>query len=494
MRSRLSTRYVAETFFIIVISFVGLAAIYYGMVYQYTLDRQMRQLGGIADLVCEVVREENTTAQQRLDRIMEMLSDSADCQIVIMDVNGKLLLDSGLTGPITPEALGADTLALLAAPAGYEGQLTGLFAQPEQVVSRTVSLGDRRLIVVTSGIQKSTETTMDALMRIFTTASYGVLAMTLLAVYFTANRMTRPLKSMSYAARRFGQGHFDVRVRVVGDDEMAELAMAFNNMADSLDKTEQMRTSFIANISHDLKTPMTTISGFVDGILDGTIPPELQPHYLQLVSDETRRLSRLVNTLLDLAKFESDEVELKIGPFDLCETVRQVLISFEKNIGDKGLLLDLSMGDEVIIARGDVDAIHRVIYNIVDNAVKFAPHGGELTIGLDKKDRQAVCSICNSGDGVPQADLPHLFDRFYKTDKSRSLDRRGSGLGLYIAKTIIDRHGGTIKADSVLGESCTITFTLPLYQQRPTVANIVSGKPGRSEWTEEQGDHCEPID
>ena len=459
MRSRLSTRYVAETFFIIVISFVGLAAIYYGMVYQYTQDRQMRQLGGIADLVCEVVREENTTAQQRLDRIMEMLSDSADCQIVIMDVNGKLLLDSGLTGPITPEALGADTLALLAAPAGYEGQLTGLFAQPEQVVSRTVSLGDRRLIVVTSGIQKSTETTMDALMRIFTTASYGVLAMTLLAVYFTANRMTRPLKSMSYAARRFGQGHFDVRVRVVGDDEMAELAMAFNNMADSLDKTEQMRTSFIANIS-----------------------------------DETRRLSRLVNTLLDLAKFESDEVELKIGPFDLCETVRQVLISFEKNIGDKGLLLDLSMGDEVIIARGDVDAIHRVIYNIVDNAVKFAPHGGELTIGLDKKDRQAVCSICNSGDGVPQADLPHLFDRFYKTDKSRSLDRRGSGLGLYIAKTIIDRHGGTIKADSVLGESCTITFTLPLYQQRPTVANIVSGKPGRSEWTEEQGDHCEPID
>ena len=257
-------------------------------------------------------------------------------------------------------------------------------------------------------------------------------------------------------------------------------------MADSLDKNEQMRASFIANVSHDLKTPMTTISGFVDGILDGTIPPELQPHYLQLVSDETRRLSRLVNTLLDLAKFESDEVELKMGPFDLCETVRQVLISFEKNIGDKGLSLDLSMGDETIMARGDADAIHRVVYNIVDNAVKFVPQGGELRIELDKKDRQAVCSICNSGEGVPAADLPHLFDRFYKTDKSRSLDRRGSGLGLYIAKTIIDRHGGSIKADSVPGESCTITFTLPLYQQRPTMADIVSGKPGRAERTEEQ--------
>ena len=127
-----------------------------------------------------------------------------------------------------------------------------------------------------------------------------------------------------------------------------------------------------------------------------------------------------------------------------------------------------------------------MVYNIVDNAVKFVPQGGELRIELDKKDRQAVCSICNSGEGVPAADLPHLFDRFYKTDKSRSLDRRGSGLGLYIAKTIIDRHGGSIKADSVPGESCTITFTLPLYQQRPTVADIVSGKPGRAERTEEQ--------
>ena len=486
MRSRLSTKYVAETFFIIVISFVGLAAVYYGMVSQYTQERQLDQMSGIAEHVCEVVREENAAAQPRLLDMMELLSESVPCKLVLMDANGRLLLSTGVSETLSPEALGSDTLLLLGADAGYKGQLTGLFSQPEQVAARSVSLGDRKLIVVVSGLQNAAESTMDALMRIFTTASYGALLVMLLAVYFTANRMTRPLKSMSYTARRFGQGHFDVRVRVVGDDEMAELAMAFNNMADSLDKNEQMRASFIANVSHDLKTPMTPLSGFVDGILDGTIPPELQPHYLQLVSDETRRLSRLVNTLLDLAKFESDEVELKMGPFDLCETVRQVLISFEKNIGDKGLSLDLSMEDETITARGDADAIHRVVYNIVDNAVKFVPQGGELRIELDKKDRQAVCSICNSGEGVPAADLPHLFDRFYKTDKSRSLDRRGSGLGLYIAKTIIDRHGGSIKADSVPGESCTITFTLPLYQQRPTVADIVSGKPGRAERTEEQ--------
>ncbi|MBQ6001159.1 MAG: HAMP domain-containing protein [Clostridia bacterium] len=474
MRSRLTTKYMAETFFIIVISFVGLAAVYYGMAYQYTQQRQMRQLTSVSELVCEAIHDSGARSQESA-RVAQMLAKSADCHVVVLEETGDLLLSLGNDQIPKPEELGSETLRMLAAPEGYEGQLTGLYEQPELASARSTVVKGKRYIVVSSALPDSIETTINALMRIFTTASYGVLAVTLLAVYFTTNRLTRPLKSMSYAARRFGQGHFDVRVRVNGDDEMAELATAFNNMADSLDKNERMRTSFIANISHDLKTPMTTISGFVDGILDGTIPPELQSHYLELVSDETRRLSRLVNTLLDLAKFESDEVEFRIGPFDLCETVRQVLISFERNIGDKELLLNLDLHDEVITARGDSDAIHRVVYNIVDNAVKFTPQGGELSITLEKRDRQAICTIRNSGEGVPPADLPHLFDRFYKTDKSRSLDRRGSGLGLYIAKTVIDRHGGTIRAESEQGSYCSIIFTLPLYLQRSGLPSI-SGK------------------
>ena len=155
MRSRLSTKYVAETFFIIVISFVGLAAVYYGMVSQYTQERQLDQMSGIAEHVCEVVREENAAAQPRLLDMMELLSESVPCKLVLMDANGRLLLSTGVSETLSPEALGSDTLLLLGADAGYKGQLTGLFSQPEQVAARSVSLGDRKLIVVVSGLQNA---------------------------------------------------------------------------------------------------------------------------------------------------------------------------------------------------------------------------------------------------------------------------------------------------------------------------------------------------
>ncbi|MBQ2697044.1 MAG: HAMP domain-containing histidine kinase, partial [Clostridia bacterium] len=425
---------------------------------------------------CALIREEDSIGAPRVVESMALLADTVDCSILLVDSKGRVLSVSGeLPAPVA-ETLPSEVLALVARPGGFRGQLQGLFPAIEEAAAMTVSVSRGDITVLATGGRAAVEGMMQSLMSLFTTAAYGILALALTAIYFSIHRMARPLKSMSYAARRFGQGNFDVRVQVNGDDEMAELAMAFNNMADSLDKTEQMRSSFIANVSHDLKTPMTTISGFVDGILDGTIPQELQSHYLQLVSDETRRLSRLVNTLMDLAKFESDEVELKIGPFDLCETVRQVLISFEHSIGDKRLSLDLSLSDEAITARGDPDAIHRVLYNIIDNAIKFTPPEGMLTVTVEKKERQALCSVCNSGDGVPEEDLPHLFSRFYKSDKSRSLDRRGSGLGLYIAKTIIDRHGGTIYAESEQGKSCTLSFSLPLHQSRPTLQGLVEQK------------------
>nr|WP_283243704.1 HAMP domain-containing sensor histidine kinase [Feifania hominis] len=277
--------------------------------------------------------------------------------------------------------------------------------------------------------------------------------------------MVKPLKEMSRAAKSFAKGNFNTRVAVRGSDEIAELAVAFNNMATSLASLEELRTGFIANVSHDLRTPMTTISGFIDGILDGTIPREDESHYLTVVSNEIKRLSKLVHTLLELSKIESGQIEYHPVRFDICESMRKLLLSFEQSINNKRLQVELSLCEERFEVVADEDAIARVMYNLIDNAIKFSYPDGVLTLSItrgDKNDRNVYVSVKNTGVGIPESDLPYVFERFYKSDKSRGLDKTGSGLGLYIVKSIIDRHGGRITVKSVQNEFCEFVFSLPL--------------------------------
>jgi signal transduction histidine kinase len=237
-------------------------------------------------------------------------------------------------------------------------------------------------------------------------------------------------------------------------------------MAESLNHIEEVRNAFLGNVSHDLRTPMTTIAGFVDGILDGTIPEENHEYYLNIISQEVRRLSRLVNTLLEVSRLESG-TELNIADFNLSETARTVLISLESKISGKNIDIDFNSGDEDVFVTADHDSIHRVIFNLMDNAVKFTPDSGRISINVScvsdgKKKKKALFAIRNSGEGIPKDELPNVFDRFYKTDRSRGLDKSGTGLGLYIAKTIILNHGEDLTVNSVQGEFTEFAFTLPV--------------------------------
>jgi signal transduction histidine kinase len=291
----------------------------------------------------------------------------------------------------------------------------------------------------------------------------------LISVYFISERIVEPLKQISTAATNFAKGKFDSRVRVTGHDEVAELAGTFNNMADSLARLEEMRSTFLANVSHDLRTPMTTISGFVDGILDGTIPEEKHSYYLAIISSEVRRLSRLVSSLLQLSRMEAGETKLKMSDFNLSEKARQVLISFESKIDAKKLEIEFN-SDEDLFVNADTDAMHQVIYNLIDNAIKFTPESGTISITinplvLDKRTKKAVVSVRNTGPGIPAEEIPFLFDRFYKSDRSRGLDKTGTGLGLYIAKTTLRNHGEDIKVKSEPGKYTEFTFTLPLIEK-----------------------------
>ena len=345
------------------------------------------------------------------------------------------------------------------------GIIKGLYNDSRYVVCLPIVSGNTTSgIVIVSTPVIATTKILNRISNLFlTTSSFVVLLAVVVASFFT-RRESKPLQDMARAANAFGHGNLDSRVRVdeSTSEEMQELALAFNNMATSLQKSEYQRQEFVANVSHELKTPMTTISGYVDGILDGTIPEQRHSYYLQIVSDETKRLSRLVRSMLDISQLQSQDIpEEKKIHFDLEEVMGQVLITFEKKITDKHLEVDVEMPEHPVYTIAGKDYITQVIYNLLDNAVKFCPEGKTLGLRIREGGNKIYVSISNEGDTIPPEELPLVFDRFHKLDKSRSKNRDGWGLGLYIVKTIVCSHGENISVTSRDGKT-TFTFTLPL--------------------------------
>lgn len=296
---------------------------------------------------------------------------------------------------------------------------------------------------------------------IFLLSAAVVLLLAAAASSVTSLWQTKPLKDMADTVRRFGRGELEARVEGYEErkDEVGELAGAFNTMADSLAKSEAQRTEFIANVSHELKTPMTTIAGFADGILDGTIPKEKAPEALATISSETRRLSRLVRRMLDLSRLQSSENVLAQERFDISEVLLRVLVSLEGKITSRGLDVETHLPDGSVMVWGNPDAITQVCYNLLDNAIKFAAADSVLSLTIQIKGEKVHVSIANLGETIPPEELGQIFDRFHKTDRSRSVDREGVGLGLYIVKTIINNHREAITVTSEDGLT-TFTFTL----------------------------------
>ena len=292
----------------------------------------------------------------------------------------------------------------------------------------------------------------------------GVFLAALAIAHIYSKRMAQPLDEMAAASRKFARGDFSVRVKQVEDpgDEMGALIDSFNKMADSLEKSEARRSEFFANVSHELRTPMTTISGFADGILDGTIPPDQAEKYLLSIRDETRRLSRLVRDMLDISQMKAKIAEPgRRGSFDITELILQTLLSFESRASVKNLDVDPQLPENSIMVYADRDAITQVIYNLLDNAVKFAAKDSCITLRLYKDNGKAYISVKNCGEVIPADDLPFIFDRFHKSDRSRSMDKTGVGLGLYLVKTIINSHDEDIAVRSENGMT-EFVFTLPL--------------------------------
>ena len=350
------------------------------------------------------------------------------------------------------------------------GTLGGALSDAHFIVSSPIVVNGKTVAVVFS-----TQSVIDGLtpyvagiLRVFSAATLFAFAMAFILVYLVSLRLTKPLREMSAAAKQYATGDFSKRIpiksgiHILGSDETDELITAFNSMAQALATLEMSRRSFVANVSHELKTPMTTIGGFIDGILDGTIEPEKEAQYLKIVSDEVKRLSRLVTGMLNMSKIEAGELELKPVSFDISEMIFHTLLSFEQIIDKKHIEikgLDSFESNSIV---ADKDMINQVVYNLIDNAVKFTPEGGYIEVASKSDSEKAIIRIRNSGMGIPGEEIDKIFERFYKIDKSRSYDVKGAGMGLYIVKTIIELHGGNIVARSEPGQYTEFIFQLPL--------------------------------
>lgn len=394
--------------------------------------------------------------------IVALLSNGLDADILIVDNAGQVLLASDKA----QTALGQVPQTVLDAVQGeyfIVGTMDGFFPE-EKYAAATPILnhgGDAIGYVITAmpsgGLGQYTLETINT----YLISAVLVLLFASIVIYPMTYRMVKPFREMAAVTRKFANGDFSGRVSVKGKDEVAELAAALNSMAVSLSATENMSRSFVANISHELKTPMTTISGFVDGILDGTIPEEKQAHYLRIVSDEVKRLSRLVKSMLELSRIDNGTVTLKKTSFDLTDAVCGTLLTFEQRIEEKNVEIAGLSDCERVTVNADFDLLGQVVYNLIDNAVKFVPENGQLTIRVARENGRIYCAIRNSGDGLSPEEMPRVFERFYKTDRSRSLDKTGVGLGLYIVKTIVNLHHGEIFVRSVQGEYCEFVFWVP---------------------------------
>ncbi len=346
------------------------------------------------------------------------------------------------------------------------GVISGLYEDARYVVSTAIrgQRGEMLGLVMVSAPMASTLSVLKRMSDIYLFVSVLVVLVAVVIMTIYTRKNSSPLRDMAHTANAFGHGNLKARVQVPEEspEEIKELALAFNNMAQSLEKIEYGRKEFVANVSHELKTPMTTIGGYVDGILDNTIPAEQQKKYLQIVSEETKRLSRLVRSMLDVSQLQDGAVpEEKKSRFDICECAGQVLITFEGKINHKNLDVQVDFPDYPVITFANRDYITQVIYNLVDNAVKFCPERGALGLRVMVGEKKVSVTVSNDGQTIPAQELPLLFERFHKLDKSRSENREGWGLGLYIVKTLVCSHGEDISvtsADGVTG----FTFTLPL--------------------------------
>jgi signal transduction histidine kinase len=470
MKITLFKKYLALTLCIVLVSFIILGVFLMTFVGQYWRNYEFNQIKKSIDDIdtvvtgaVEISNGELSIKDESAWELLKHIAKSYEYDILLTDYDGKVVETTRIDKNIKVNTqISEDIINHLAKNKYYEERSAqGNFYEDTQVCvgeAVMVQVGatetNAGYIIVCSANYVNSEMPFQIFM-IFIYAVVAALIISIVLAGLFSYRMSKPLKEMSRQAKKIAKGDFSGRMTVKSKDELGQLTLAFNDMAEALEKEEIVRRDFIANISHELKTPMTTIAGFIDGILDGTIPPARQSHYLAIVSEEIGRLSRLVASMLSLARIDSGKTVINKTSFSMLDIIVSILMTFEDRLESKGIEIEGLDTFNGLEAYGDQTLLHQVMYNLIENAVKFTPENGTITIKGDEKEGKLCFSVSNTGKGISPEDLPFIFDKFYKADKSRSEDKKSMGLGLYIVKTIVNLHGGELSVTSELdGITC----------------------------------------
>ncbi len=430
--------------------------------YEYLLQEKADLLYDEANqlaLDCSSVYGRTAPSLETVSHQLSILSPSLQSEIWVVNRDGMVTIDSekgvreGLSVDFDPTALGNKNYGI--------GNFYGTFPYDVLSVSAPITgnytiYGYVLIHMSISQIQASRDGLLNIVYLTFGIIfilSLVILATFTLTVYF-------PLKKITAGANEYASGNLEYRIQLSSHDEIGYLAETLNYMSDKLNQLEEYQKTFIANVSHDFRSPLTSIKGFLEAILDGTIPPEMHDKYLNRVITETERLNKLTQGMLTLNSLDSKGLLFRTN-FDINRVIKDTAATFEVVCSQKNLTFDLTFGDSIQMVYGELGKIQQVLYNLIDNAIKFSPDGSTIYIQAYPKHEKIFVSVKDTGIGIPKDSIKKIWERFYKTDLSRGKDKKGTGLGLSIVKEIIQAHGENIDVISTVGVGTEFIFSLP---------------------------------
>lgn len=471
MKRKLHLKLLAGYLMYGIIGFIIITTFTYHLTFQFIERRDAANLYRESALISSNYAENYFSRNTTLDETktqLSILSEYLSSDIWIVDTQGTIILDTA-----NPE-LTTSTKTIPGFDISYfgnkyyqVGDFYGEFSNETLSVFSPITVNYKvRGYVIIHKPTSSLVNYANGLIMI----SYETLALLFLAAFVVLILFTYvvyiPIRKISHAADDYAQGNFDTKIDIHTNDEIGYLAASLNYMANELSTLEDDQKKFVSNVSHDFRSPLTSIKGYVEAMLDGTIPVEMQEKYLNIILFETERLNKLTKSLLELNKFGSHGVMLDITNFDINYTIRMTAQTFEGICKEKRISFDLILTGEKLYVSADMSKIQQVLYNLIDNALKFSHSDSSITIETTEKNEKIFVSVKDTGIGIPKDSIQKIWERFYKSDLSRGKDKKGTGLGLSIVKEIINAHGENINCISTEGVGTEFIFTLPLAKEQ----------------------------
>ncbi len=469
MKFNLLTKYIIIYILVAVIGFAAVTFIGYRIDYNKVLDSCTDELYDEANSIAEQYAAEYFSNEKLriIERHLSIISKLGQTRIIFVSPNGDVILDTALAKTEGKAEVLYTIEDFNYADMGSKyyqlGNFYGTFNEKTLSVFAPItnSFTTKGYVVINMPESVIIKRVYDTFNTNYITLAIMLILMLVFPLLYTI-QIHDPIKDITKATKEYGKGNLSYRLKPKYNDEIGHLAVSLDYMASKLNEMDKFQQKFLSNISHDFRSPLTSIKGYLEAIEDGTIPPEMINKYINIVLFETERLTKLTSNILSLNELDPKTVRLELTDFDLNSIIRHIVETFEGTCKKKNIKFDLTFAAETENVHADKEKIQQVIYNLIDNAIKFSPDNSFIAITVKERGEKAYISVKDNGCGIAKEDIDKIWDRFYKSDSSRGRDKKGSGLGLSITKEVIQAHEEHIDVISTPSVGTEFIFTLPL--------------------------------